>query len=149
MRKYVTQVFEEINKEPKMIEQYAKDPVYNNLLKILLEYAFLEEKKWDLPEGEPPFKPAAEPIGMTPTNLYGELRRLYVFTRKDLKPIKRESLFISLLEGIHPDEAKLIIAIKDQSLTKLYPKITRKLVTEAGFIPPLEKKVKESGTSAG
>ncbi len=140
MRKYVTQVFEEINENPKLIEQYAKDPVYNNLLKILFEYAFVVDKKWDLPEGTPPFKPAAEPIGMTPTNLYGELRRLYVFSRKDLKPIKREGLFISLLEGIHPKEAELIIAIKDQALTKLYPKITRKLVTEAGLIPVVEKK---------
>jgi hypothetical protein len=140
MRKYVTQVFEEINENPKLIEQYAKDPVYNNLLKIMFEYAFVVDKKWDLPEGTPPFKPAAEPIGMTPTNLYGELRRLYVFSRKDLKPIKREGLFISLLEGIHPKEAELIIAIKDQALTKLYPKITRKLVTEAGLIPVVEKK---------
>jgi hypothetical protein len=140
MRKYVTQVFEEINENPKLIEQYAKDPVYNNLLKILFEYAFVVDKKWDLPEGTPPFKPAAEPIGMTPTNLYGELRRLYVFSRKDLKPIKREGLFISLLEGIHPKEAELIIAIKDQALTKLYPKITRKLVTEVGLIPAVEKK---------
>jgi hypothetical protein len=140
MRKYVTQVFEEINENPKLIEQYAKDPVYNNLLKILFEYAFVAEKKWDLPEGTPPFKPAAEPLGMTPTNLYGELRRLYVFNRVDLKPIKREGLFISLLEGIHPKEAELVIAIKDQALTKLYPKITRKLVTEAGLIPVVEKK---------
>jgi hypothetical protein len=140
MRKYVTQVFEEINENPKLIEQYAKDPVYNNLLKILFEYAFVVDKKWDLPEGTPPFKPAAEPIGMTPTNLYGELRRLYVFSRKDLKPIKREGLFISLLEGIHPKEAELIIAIKDQALAKLYPKITRKLVTEVGLIPAVEKK---------
>jgi len=140
MRKYVTQVFEEINENPKMIEQYAKDPVYNNLLKIIFEYAFIAEKKWDLPEGTPPFKPASEPIGMTPTNLYGELRRLYVFSRVDLKPIKREGLFISLLEGIHPKEAELVIAIKDQALTKLYPKITRKLVTEAGLIPVVEKK---------
>ena len=59
MRKYVTQVFEEINENPKLIEQYAKDPVYNNLLKILFEYAFVAEKRWDLPEGTPPFKPAA------------------------------------------------------------------------------------------
>lgn len=144
MRKYVTQVFEEINENPKLIDQYAKDPVYSNLLKTLLEYAFIAEKKWDLPEGTPPFKPAAEPIGMTPTNLYGELRRLYVFNRADLKPIKREGLFISLLEGLHPKEAELICAIKDQELTKLYPKITRKLVTEAGFIPKVEKKSVET-----
>lgn len=147
MRKYVTEVFADINKDPKSIEQYVKDPLYNVLIKSICEHAFDPAKKWILPEGEPPFKAAAEPMGMTPTNLYGELRRLYVFTRADLKPVKREQLFISLLEGVHPDEAKLLCAIKDQTLHKLYPKITRKLVTDAGILPPVEKKAKESATS--
>ena len=116
------------------------------MIKTICEYAFDPAKKWILPEGEPPFKPAAEPMGMTPTNLYGELRRMYVFTRADLKPVKREQLFISLLEGVHPDEAKLLCVIKDQILHKMYPKVTRKLVTDAGILPPVEKKAKESAT---
>lgn len=143
MRKYVTQMLEEINSDPKAIEIYKNDSV----LKLIFEYAFDPSKKMILPEGEPPFKPAAEPIGMTPTNLFGEMRRLYVFCRADLKPIKREGLFISMLEGVHPTEAEVLIAIKDQTLHKKYPKITRKLVTDAGFIPPVEKKAKESATS--
>ena len=147
MRKYVTQVFEDINSNPKLMEQYVKDPAYSVMVKTICEYSFDPEKKWILPEGEPPFKAASEPLGMTPTNLYGELRRFYVFTRADLKPVKREQLFISLLEGVHPEEAKLLCAVKDQTLHKLYPKITRKLVTETGILPPVEKKAKESATS--
>lgn len=147
MRKYITQLLEDINDDPKKLEQYAKDQVYSNTLKVLFENAFDPAKKWILPEGEPPFKPAAEPIGMTPSNLYGEMRRLYVFTRADLHAVKRESLFISLLEGVHPSEAELLIAVKDQTLHKKYPKITRKLVESCGFIPALPKKEKESATS--
>jgi hypothetical protein len=60
---------------------------------------------------------------------------MYVFMRQDLKPIKRESLFIGLLEGIHPTEAAILIAVKDQKLQKMYPKITWKLVSDAGIIP--------------
>jgi hypothetical protein len=145
MRKYVTQMLDEIQADPKVIETYKNDAV----LKILFEYAFDTSKKMILPEGTPPFKPASEPLGMTPTNLFGEMRRLYVFCREDLKPLKRESLFISLLEGVHPSEADILIAVKDQTLHKKYPKITRKLVTDAGFIPPVEKKVKASETSRG
>ena len=100
-----------------------------------------------LPEGIPPYKPAAEPLGMTPTNLFSEMRRLYVFCRADLTKLKREGLFISMLEGCHPSEAEVLIAVKDQTLHKKYPKITRKLVTDAGFILPVEKKAKESATS--
>lgn len=140
MRKYITQVFEEINEKPALLEQYLKDPVYKMVMFPLLEYAFDPDKKWILPEGHPPFKPAAEPMGMTPTNLYGEVRRLYVFQRQDLKPLKRESLFISLLEGVHPKEAEFLIAIKDQQLHKLYTKITRKLVEKAGVVRPIPEK---------
>jgi hypothetical protein len=136
MRKYLTQMLDEINEDPKQIEKYKGDAV----LKLAFEYAFDPSKKMILPEGTPPFKPAAEPMGMTPTNLFNELRRLYVFCRADLTPLKRESLFISLLEGVHPEEATALIAIKDQQLHKLYKKITAKLVTEAGFIPAIEKK---------
>jgi hypothetical protein len=46
------------------------------------------------------------------------------------------------LEGVHPEEAKVLIAMKDQKLTKLYPKITHKLVSDAGIIPAPVKKEK-------
>jgi hypothetical protein len=131
MRKYLPEMLQEINNDPKAIENYKTD----FLFKVICAHNFLEDYKMDLPEGEPPFKPASEPLGMTPTNLFTDAKRFYVFCRKDLQPLKRESLFISMLEGVHPDEAKILIAIKDQKLTKLYPKITHKLVSDAGIIP--------------
>jgi hypothetical protein len=138
MKKYLTQMLTEINDNPKAIENYKQE----FLLKVIFAHSFLPDYKFILPEGEPPFRPAAEPMGMTPTNMFNEARRMYVFTRKDLTPIKRESLFISLLEGVHPDEAKVLIAVKDQKLNKLYPKITHKLVSDAGIIPAPVKKEK-------
>lgn len=147
MRKYVTQMLDDINNDPKMIEQYKGD----GALRLIFEYAFDPAKKMILPEDAPPYKPAAEPLGMTPTNLFSELRRLYVFCRADLKPIKRESLFVSLLEGVHPIEAKMLIAVKDQTLHKLYPKITHKLVYDAGFltVAPVAKKAAAKKSVAG
>jgi hypothetical protein len=140
MRKYVTQMLDEINEDPSKLEVYKNDAA----LRIILTHAFVPEKKFILPEGEPPFKPAAEPMGMTPTNLFNELRRMYVFCREDLTPLKREGLFISLLEGVHPLEAKMLIAVKDQELHKLYPKINRKLLEKHGLLTPKEKKEQKS-----
>jgi len=131
--RFLPEIFEEIDKDPKLLETKYRG---NSALKIVFEYAFLPEKKFLLPEDEPPYRPDTAPIGMNPAILTQELRRFYVFLRKDLKPIKREALFISLLESVHPSEAKLIIAIKDQKLHKMYKKITRKLVESAGFIVP-------------
>ena len=135
-------MLDEINSDPAKLDVYKNDAA----LKIIFEYAFVPEKKFILPEGEPPFKPAAEPLGMTPTNLFSELRRMYVFCRADLTPLKRESLFISFLEGIHPTEAKMMLAVKDQELHRVYPKITRKLLEKVGLLDP-EKPKKEQKTA--
>ena len=66
-------------------------------------------------------------------------------------------LFVQLCEALHPQEAKILIAIKDQKLTSLYPNITREAVANAGFIPQLTKQeikqeavvVKESARPRG
>ena len=141
MKKYLTEMLDEINKEPKSIEKY-KDEF---LLKVIFAHSFLPNYKFNLPEGEPPFKPAPEPMGMTETNLFVECKKFHkLFVDPALRPIKRESIFIGLLEHIHPEEAKIIIAVKDQKLHKLYPKITWKLVSDAGIIPAPEKKPAKS-----
>lgn len=141
MTKYITEILDEINKEPKMIENYKTSAA----LKLLFSFAFRPEGKFILPETDPPYREDAAPLGMSPTNLSNEIKRLYVFCRKDLKPIRREQLFIQLLESVHPTEAKLLLAVKDQNIPKLYKNITHKLVYEAGFIPnPPPEKPKRS-----
>lgn len=140
MSKFMTEILKEINEDPKKLENYRNyEP-----LRMVVNFAFRPEGKFELPEGDPPFKPDAAPMGMSPANFIMEIKKWYIFTRKDLKPTRREQLFIQLLETVHPDEAKILLAVKDQNLTKLYKKITHKLVYEAGFIPnpPPEKPVK-------
>lgn len=132
MRKFIPEILDEINADPKAIEKYRGDVP----LRIIFEYAFLPEKKMCLPEGDPPFKPDGAPIGMSPANLLMELRKLYVFTpERELNQSRREALFIQLLENVHPSEAKVLLALKDQKLNKLYKKITVNLLVDNGFLP--------------
>jgi len=124
------EIFDEVEKGDAKLDQYAK----NAAIRLVLEHAFLPEKKFNLPEGDPPYKESPHPIGMSETTLVHEARRLYVFCRKDLKPIKRESLFIELLENIDKQDAKILLAIKEQKLSKLYKKITKAAAIKAGII---------------
>jgi hypothetical protein len=143
MAKPLTDILKDINADLKNVEKYIPQ---KNALSIIFQYAYDADKKWLLPEGDPPYKPSAEPLGMTPTNLYTELRRFYVYARADLKPLRREQLFVEFLESIHPDEAKLILAIKEQDITSLYPKLTRQWAESMRLILPLpveEKVAKE------
>jgi hypothetical protein len=139
--KLITEILTEINEDATTIVKY-KD---NGALRLIFEHAFDPAKKFVLPDGDPPFKQDAAPIGMSPANLFMEARKLYVFCRQDLNAVRRETLFIQLLENLHPSEAKMLLALKEQKLTKLYPKITHKLVAENfSTVPaPVVKEKKE------
>jgi len=103
----------------------------NKLMLQLLKYAFDPAIKFDLPEGAPPFK-ENDILAEDDSGLYGEQRRLYLFIEggnPNLKPIKREMLFIEVLESINPKEAKVLLAVKDKKLP--YKGLTKKLVEEA------------------
>ena len=130
--KYIPEILEEVNKDISKLKNYAE----NMALRLVFQYAFIPEKKFDLPEGDPPFKPDSAPIGMTPTNFIQEIRRWYIFTKeRELPKPRKEHLFIQLLESVHPSEAKLLLAIKDQKLSSLYKNITSDVVSQYGFIP--------------
>ena len=137
MAKYITEVLKEINDNVDLFNTTYKKTGDGGPLGVLFKHAFTAEGKFLLPEGTPPFKPDAAPMGMSPARFITEIRKFYIFCRKDLSGMKRETMFVQLCEGIHPDEAKILIAVKDQKLTDLYPNITRKVVAAAGFIPAL------------
>jgi hypothetical protein len=137
MRKFIPEILEEINKNPAAIQDYKN----NAALILLFQYAFLPEKKFDLPEGAPPYKRDSAPIGMSPIVFMTEFRRFYIFTKeKQLPKIRKEALFVQLLESIHPSEAEILLCIKDQNLNRLYSNITRDIIESAGFIPKRESK---------
>lgn len=130
--RYITEILEEVNKEPTALAKYRD----NAALRFIFQHAFLPEHKFDLPEGSPPFKEDAAPLGMSKANLVMETKKLYIFTKaKELNKVRKEHLFIQLLENVHPSEAKLLVAVKDQKLNKLYKKVTADLAADYGFIP--------------
>jgi hypothetical protein len=88
----------------------------------------------DLPEGEPPFrKDTDKPIGYNESSLQLELRRFYVWLdpRTNLPKIKKESLFVNMLEGIHWTEAEALCLAKDRKLHTKYKSLKEDMVREA------------------
>lgn len=86
-----------------------------------------------LPEGSVPYKPNEAPAGTEHTRLSQEHRLLHYFVKggSDSTPaLKRESMFVGLLEGLHADEAQVVCLAKDKELKKKY-RITENVVKEA------------------
>ena len=67
------------------------------------------------------------------TTLRRESKHFYHFIRggnNGLTSIRRETMFINLLEGLHPLEAEVLCLVKDKKLSDKY-KITQDVVAEA------------------
>ena len=83
-------------------------------MKAVLQYMFHPAVKFLLPEGTPPYTPS--PFE-TSSRLFGEIRKLNYFVENgspNLKQIQRERLFIELLETVDPEDALLLIHLKDK-----------------------------------
>ena len=103
----------------------------SNPLKELLKYAFHPDIKFVLPEGAPPYKTIGSPDEWNPTYLYPNIRKLYLFVEgghEGLTTMRREQLFVQMLESLHPKEAEVLVQDKDKKLK--YRGLTYKLVKE-------------------
>ena len=105
----------------------------NNGLRSILIINFDESLKFLLPEGEVPFNPNDAPAGTEHTRLTQEYRDLYRFFKggdSSLKSMRRDQLFVQLLEGLHKDEAEMLVLACNKELQSKY-RITKQAVSEA------------------
>ena len=124
-------------KDPKAFAYHPGSP-----LEIVFRCAFLPECKFDLPEGLPAFEYSKEAVGMCAEDMLVVIRRgRFEYLMKDrvkINPIVRERIFVKLLEGLHKSEANVLIAIKDQNLTGMFPNITYSVLVDSGYLPERE-----------
>ena len=103
-------------------------------LRQLLIINFDESIVSMLPEGDVPYTPNDAPVGTDHTRLEQEYRGLYRFFKggqDNLPNMKRESMFVQLLEGLSAEEAELLCLCKDGKLGDKYKRITKTVISEA------------------
>ena len=133
MKEGIAEILQKISK------QKTKKDKMSMLLKLkdstphiftMLKYIFNQSILWDLPEGAPPYKSQPKEADLQNV-LYSDFRRVKIFMKGEypqMKPIKREILFIEFLESLDPDDAKLVIAMKDKKSP--YKGLTKKLICD-------------------
>ena len=105
-------------KKVAILKEYECD-----ILKSLFIWNFDDSVISLLPPGTVPYKPNENPLGTDHSSLRREQRSLYNFVKggnDQLSTIRRETIFIQMLEGLHPKEANIIIAVKDGNLEDMY-----------------------------
>jgi hypothetical protein len=108
-------------------------------LRTILKFTYdTENVKFLIPNTPPPWK-KNDYIGVEGM-LYNEVRRLKIFVQgggyEQLNQVKRESLFISLLEDVDNSDAELLVKMIAQKPIKGLPKS----VVEAAFPQDYPKK---------
>jgi len=103
-------------------------------LRMVIKASFDPNIKWSLPRGEVPFRPNEAPEGTEHSMLSYEARKLYHYIEGGNPTItqnKRETMFVQLLESLHPDEADILVAAKDKVLHQKYKGLSKNVVMEA------------------
>lgn len=106
----------------------------SEVLRMVFEFTYDPFLQWLVPESEPPYKPLVEALDQE-GNFYREIKKLVYFTNTpdgmNTKQMKREQLFIQVLESIDPEDAKLLLRMRRKELKVMvgaikeaYPKMT-------------------------
>ncbi len=115
---------------------------YSKHMHEALAFAYDDNVKWLVPDTAPPYRPLESQDAKM--NLHRECRygKLYYFTElrlpngqvmpgkgSNVNPIRREQMFIDLLESIEAEDAKLLVALSQKKIP--YRGVTQKLIEEA------------------
>ena len=115
-------------KKAEILQEYS-----NDALKSLFIWNFDETVISLIPQGDVPYKENEVPVGTDHTSLRKEYKHLFNFVKggnDSLSSLRRETMFIQMLEGLHPEEAKVLCLVKDKQLQTKY-KISYEVVKDA------------------
>jgi hypothetical protein len=107
-------------------------------IKTILQCNFSPDIHLDLPEGRPPYNADESPPDLTPARIDKAIKVLGKLAlapgqspASGLVKIRKESLFINLLESVCKADAEIILDMKDKTLEKRFPSVDLTLVNKA------------------
>ena len=131
---FVNEILDYVSSQKSKIAKIEALKEYrNDALVSILIWNFDQTVISMIPEGDVPFTPNDSPEGTDHTSLRREQRNLYHFVKggnDSLNNLRRESMFIQMLEGLHPNEARIVVLAKDGRLHEDYS-VTYDQVAEA------------------
>lgn len=131
--KEIFEIFEEFEQQSTKAKRKEVLLKYENVtaLKDVLRGTFDDSLQFLLPEGKPPFTPNRPES--VPSSLLRKNKDFAYFVKggpgTNMPAFKRETLFIRLLESIHPADAEVVLSMVNKTSPVKY--LTKKLVQEA------------------
>ena len=98
------------DKKIAVLKEHDSEP-----LRMVIKSSFDPKIKWVVPEGQVPYKPNEAPEGTEHTLLSQEVRKFYHYIEgaDNVTPrMRKETMFIQMLEGLHKDEERSRLSCK-------------------------------------
>jgi len=128
--KNVTQKVEALQALPEATKQH---------LHGVFMLTYNKQISWLLPPGTPPYRPL-EPDTDSEGRLIYELKNFSYFiankgkpVQHDAKQMRREQLFVRILESIEPEDALLVIQMKEREIKGVSRNVVQKAFPELGL----------------
>lgn len=131
---YVHEILEAVSSERTRDKKINILQQYNeNFLKSILIWNFDESITSVLPEGDVPLQPSENADKTPSSNIRKEWNKFYNFVKggnDGMNRLKKETMFINILESFHPGEAEVLCLVKDKKLQTKYS-INKDIISEA------------------
>lgn len=131
---FVHEIFSAVSSERTKAKKLEILRNYNeNFIKAILIWNFDETIISVLPEGEVPVQAKEDADKNPQTSIRKEWTKFYNFVKGGndaMNRLKKETMFINILEQLHPGECEIVCLAKDKKLGTKF-NITKELVTEA------------------
>ena len=131
----LSEVFKKVNNaktKPQKIKVLKEND--SPALRAICKWSFDPNIVSAVPEGIPPYIPNEAPEGTEHARLSTEHNKLYYYIKGGhdaIQSVKRESMFVQLLEALHPSEAEVLLHTKDKQLHRVYKGLSDVVVKEA------------------
>jgi len=131
---YVHEIFSAISAERTKAKKVEILKQYNeNFLKSVLIWNFDDSIQSVLPEGEVPVQAKEDAEKNPSSSIRKEWSKFYNFVKGGndaMNKLRKETMFINILESFHPGEAEVLCLVKDKKLQTKY-NISQEIVSEA------------------
>ena len=109
----------------------------------IFQLAYSDNIRWVLPEGDPPYKPLDGDLDIE-GRLIMELKNMSYFIARiqndkivpvqvNVPMVKREGLFINILESVMPQDAELLLQVKNREIKGVSKNVVAKAFPELGL----------------
>lgn len=135
------------NESNNPIEVLQNGMKYDSRVQTILGYALNPNFNCTLPDGIPPYIPSQYVLTLAPVEILHLHNKLYILYNTETRQYKKEEIFIRWLEDMAPQEAELMIHIKDQTLHEQFKNLTLDVFLNAlGWDRALYDKLKLQNT---